>query len=135
MNTLSNPTAPIKATCHCGAITVTVPGHPNQPINDCQCTICRRYGAAWAYYNPSTVNIEVQDGASLGKYVWGDRTASFNWCQRCGCLMFWAAEEGHDRGEMGVNSRMMEPDAVRGVNRKVDYGALFEPVGGAEGAK
>lgn len=27
--------------------------------------------------------------------------------------------------EMGVNTRMMEPDAMRGVNRKVSFGALY----------
>ena len=129
MNHLSDPKAPIKATCHCGAITVTAPGHPKNPINECQCTICRRYGAAWAYYDPADVKVEIKEGASMGKYCWGSKGATFDWCNGCGSLMYWWPVKVPEEGaQMGLNSRMMEPDAIRGVTRIVSFEELFEVV-------
>lgn len=135
MNTLSNPKAPLKATCHCGAITVTAPGHPKKPINDCQCTLCRRYAAAWAYYTPSEVKVDIKPGASMNKYSWGFNSASFDWCNACGCLMFWwpLEEPAEGTGMMGLNTRMVDPETVRGVDRVVDFEALFR--GLPEGCK
>ena len=37
------------ATCHCGAVGVEIPGPP-QAVTNCNCSICRRLGALWAYY-------------------------------------------------------------------------------------
>ncbi len=76
---------PIKGTCHCGAISITVPRRPDF-INECQCTICRRYAAAWGYYKPTEVKIEIKDGAAASKYIWGDAEISFNFCDKCGCM-------------------------------------------------
>ena len=75
----------IRATCHCGAISVTVPRLPNY-INVCQCTICRRYGAAWGYYSVDEVKIETKPNAATKQYIWGDRDLSFNFCDICGCV-------------------------------------------------
>lgn len=75
----------IRSSCHCGAITVTVPRLPEY-INVCQCTICRRYGAAWGYYHPNEVKIEMKPNAVTKQYIWGDRYLSFNFCDNCGCV-------------------------------------------------
>lgn len=129
LNNLSDPRAPIKATCHCGNITVTAPGHPEKEINKCECTICRRYGAEWAYYNTNEVKVEINEGASMGKYCWGFKEASFDWCNNCGCLMFWWPLNVPEGGDiMGLNSRMMEPNAIKGVARRMSFGALFTEV-------
>ena len=106
MDKLTVSSEPIKATCHCGAITVTVPGKPKTPINECQCTICRRYGAAWAYYNTNDVKIEKKEGSSTRRYVWNDREIEFTWCENCGCVMYWyPVEVSTGDEEMGVNTR------------------------------
>lgn len=129
LNNLSDCKAPLKATCHCGAITITAPGHPEKPINECQCSVCRRYSAAWAYYNTNSVRVEIKDGASMSKYSWGSLTASFDWCDGCGCLMFWWPLEVPEGGkQMGLNTRMVEPDALRGITRQITYEELFVPV-------
>jgi hypothetical protein len=43
--------------CHCGAVRISVEPAPTE-ITDC--SICRRYGALWAYYEkaPSTISPE-----------------------------------------------------------------------------
>ena len=126
MEKSSTSSKPIKATCHCGAITATVPGTPKSPINECQCTICRRYGAAWAYYNTTEVDIQHEEGSSTRKYLWNARKIEFHFCETCGCVMCWWPVEISEGGSpCGINSRMMDPDAIKYVNREVDFEALF----------
>ncbi|KAL6245008.1 hypothetical protein RBB50_007783 [Rhinocladiella similis] len=115
----------IRSSCHCGAITVTVPRLPKY-ANSCQCTICRRYGAAWGYYNPDEVKIETKPGAITKKYIWGDRTVSFDFCDSCGCVCYWfplkppAAADGGEY-QMGVNTNNIDPEVLKYVDRKIDY--------------
>ena len=82
---MADESTPIRSSCHCGAITVIVPRLPDH-INHCQCTICRRYGAAWGYYHPDEVKIETKPNAVTKQYIWGDRDISFNFCDTCGCV-------------------------------------------------
>jgi hypothetical protein len=82
---MADESTPIRSSCHCGAITVVVPRLPDH-INHCQCTICRRYGAAWGYYHPDEVKIETKPNAVTKQYIWGDRDISFNFCDTCGCV-------------------------------------------------
>lgn len=139
MEKLSISEAPIKAACHCGAITVTAPRKPDE-INECQCTICRRYGAAWAYYNTKDVDVEIKEGSLMKKYVWGDRQISFNFCETCGCMCYWYpyASDRPERREggfkMGVNTRMMDPAELRDINRIVTNDVIFEPIKAKEAA-
>ncbi|KAJ6028381.1 glutathione-dependent formaldehyde-activating GFA [Penicillium herquei] len=121
----------LKSTCHCGAITVILPHQPTE-INECQCTICRRYAAAWAYYKVNEVNIEMKEGVKLSQYIWGDREISFNFCENCGCVCYWwpLEEKTPDGGaaEFGVNTRNMDPMEIFHVNRKIDNSYLFRPL-------
>lgn len=102
----------IDASCHCGAVRFTVEAAPGE-VNDCGCSICRRYGALWAYYHPSQVRFDA-DGGATDVYMWGDRILEFHRCRGCGCVTHWAAV---DRAwpRMGVNARMMPPEALAGV--------------------
>lgn len=79
------PDTPIKATCHCGGISITAPRRPAY-VNECQCTLCRRYAVAWAYYDPAEVKVDIKEGAATAKYIWGDRDLSFDFCTKCGCM-------------------------------------------------
>jgi hypothetical protein len=127
----------ITATCHCGAITITAPHKPTK-INECQCTICRRYAAAWGYYNSKEVTIEKREGSSTGEYVWGDRDHGFHFCISCGCVTHWypvpSRKEPAEGFKMGINTRMMNPADLWNVNREVDYDALKMPLGKKEDA-
>ena len=38
----------IEGTCHCGAVRWRFSGIP-ESATACNCTVCRRYGALWAY--------------------------------------------------------------------------------------
>jgi hypothetical protein len=98
------------ATCHCGAVRVEVPRRP-RTLTDCNCSICRRYGALWAYYEMRQVRITHPPRATSG-YSWGDRMLRFVRCRRCGCVTHWEPLQRGGSGRMGVNARNFDPDVV-----------------------
>ncbi len=107
----------IEASCHCGAVRIEI-GEAPETVNDCSCSICRRYGTLWAYYSPRTVQVSPASGATDG-YMWGERRIEFHRCKRCGCVTHWApAQEGLDR--MGVNARLLPPEVLAAARRLVD---------------
>jgi hypothetical protein len=105
----------IQSSCHCGAVRVTVPTAPAE-VTDCNCTICRRYGALWSYYSPK----EVEVAGATDVYLRGEKSIEFHRCRTCGCVTHWAPVDAtHDR--MGVNTRLMEPAVLAAARvRKVD---------------
>jgi hypothetical protein len=116
--------ATIDASCHCGAVHLTMELPPDN-LTDCNCSICRRYGVLWAYYSPRDVKIVAADGATE-IYMWGDRTLEFHRCKTCGCVTHWAAHETNS-DRMGVNARLMDPAILRPLRiRKLDGAVTFE---------
>jgi hypothetical protein len=102
----------IDASCHCGAVRFTTEAAPVE-VNDCTCSICRRYGALWAYYHPSQVRFAPESGPT-DVYMWGERILEFHRCAACGCITHWSAVD-RTWPRMGVNARMMPPEALAGV--------------------
>lgn len=100
----------LTATCHCGAIRIEVPRRP-RTLTDCNCSICRRYGTLWAYYKASTVRVVAAPGAT-DAYSWGRAALRFVRCQTCGCMMCWEYIHPPREARMGVNARMIEPEAL-----------------------
>jgi hypothetical protein len=100
----------IEASCHCGAVRMEIDDEPPRALNSCQCTICRRLGALWAYYAPKQVRfIAAPDATSI--YRWNQRVLEFHTCRTCGCTTHWApVDKSYDR--MGVNARLMEPEVL-----------------------
>lgn len=119
----------IEASCHCGAVRMEIDQAP-ETVTDCNCSICRRLGALWAYYRPDQVKIAAADDA-MGAYAWGDRQLAFHHCMTCGCTTHWAGIDpsgathpaGIDpkSGRMGVNARLLSPsDLATAKVRKFD---------------
>jgi hypothetical protein len=52
----------LKLSCLCGQVRIEIPKRPDF-INECNCTLCRKSGARWAYFHPSEVSVE---GATKG---------------------------------------------------------------------
>jgi hypothetical protein len=101
------------ATCHCGSISVEIPYAPSM-VSDCNCTICRRYGVLWAYYNESEVKVNAPEGAADG-YIWGDRILRFVRCHNCGCVTHWERIEHVAGSKIGVNARNLDPSLLENV--------------------
>jgi hypothetical protein len=101
---------PNVATCHCGAIRIRVRTLP-RTLTSCDCSICRRYGALWAYYATASVEIAARRGA-LAKYAWNRRVREYHRCAMCGCVTHYTYREQRARATVAVNARNFEPSAI-----------------------
>ena len=99
----------VPATCHCGAVTVTLAQAPTE-VTDCNCSLCRRYGVLWAYYPASQVSVS-PDPPPTGTYAWNGRHVDFHHCRTCGCVTHWTPRDpGRDR--RGINARLLPPEVL-----------------------
>jgi hypothetical protein len=103
----------LEGSCHCGAITISIPRAPRS-LTDCNCSICRRYGVLWAYFSAQRVTIRAARGARAS-YVWGSRHIRFVHCRRCGCVTHWQEVKRTSAPRMGVNARNFPPADLVGV--------------------
>jgi hypothetical protein len=74
-------------------------------VTECNCSICRRLGARWAYYSPAQVGC--RGPGSTQPYVWGDRMLAFHRCRSCGVTTHWQSLDG-TQDRMGINARMID---------------------------
>lgn len=114
----------VTATCHCGAVRVHVPRAP-RTLTRCNCSICRRYGALWAYFSPSSVQIEASTGG-VSKYSWRHKVRSYFRCKRCGCITHYKYRKKGPGYPVAVNASNFEPAVLQGARiRKLDGAATW----------
>jgi len=101
---------PNVAACHCGLIQIRV-RHLPRTLTSCNCSICRRYGALWAYYKPSSVRVDAPKGA-LVKYSWNRRIRQYHRCKVCGCVTHYTYRKKRPWVTVGVNASNFEPTAI-----------------------
>ncbi|MDH5833458.1 GFA family protein [Luteimonas kalidii] len=103
----------VQGRCHCGDAGWTLTGDPG-PVTACNCTLCRRYGALWAYdFEHERIAIQgtTQAYTRIGKR---DPALEIRFCPTCGCVICWRGlrREADGRRRMAVNVRLAEPAAV-----------------------
>lgn len=99
----------IEMSCHCGAVRFAVETAP-EDVTDCNCSICRRLGALWGYYQRPQIRFEADNGPT-DTYAWNRRILEFHRCRSCGCVTHWSAvDRAYER--MGVNARLMSSEAL-----------------------
>jgi hypothetical protein len=115
----------IEGSCHCGRVRWTFEGIPKS-ATACNCTVCRRYGALWAY---DYENEGIRVSGPTGVYVRG-KHIGFHFCSDCACIAYWRRlEPGEDgRRRIAVNLRLADPGVVGAI--VVDH---FEWAGKLEG--
>ena len=96
----------IESSCVCGAVRLAISRAPDELV-DCNCSICRRYAALWAYYPLKDV---VVPGGLTDVFMLGPKKIEFHRCKTCGCVTHWSPRDQRD--EMGVNARLMEHEVV-----------------------
>ena len=115
----------IEASCHCGAVRIELAEPPRQ-LTSCNCSLCRRLGALWAYYHPDQVRIAKGAGTTV-PYVQGDRTLEMHHCPTCGCTTHWAPLDRPAADRMGVNARLIRPADIEGVRvRRLDGASTWK---------
>lgn len=104
----------VKAACHCTAVRLELARLPKR-VFDCNCTLCRRYGALWAHYEFGDVTF-VCGVDALDEYVWGDGEYGFHRCRTCGCVTHFTRRRTDPPSLRAVNARMiptLDPSTVR----------------------
>jgi hypothetical protein len=99
--------------CHCGDIHWTLEGDPGS-ITACNCTLCRQYGALWAYdYEGERINIFGPNSIYTRKGK-GDPSLEIRFCPNCGCVTCWRGLrlEPDGRRRIAVNVRLASPEEV-----------------------
>ena len=95
-------TDPAKATCHCGAVELSVRlSEGYETARRCDCSYCRRRSSA-VVSAPVAGGIEIVKGKdNLSLYSFGTHTAQHWFCKTCGIYMYHKRRSNPD--EYGVN--------------------------------
>ena len=105
--------------CHCGNLKL-VASEPPSEITSCNCSICHRLGALWAYYDEADVKVTIGD-APENTYSWGEKTITYHRCGTCGCTTHYTATEVDGNELIAINCRMAQlPDVSEIPVRKFD---------------
>lgn len=117
----------MKLSCHCGQIRLELARRPDY-INECNCSLCRKTGARWAYFDPADVSVS---GEAAG-YSRQDKVAAgaeIRFCPNCGSVTHFnltasaAAKFGNT--VMGVNMRLADESDLAGLELRFPDGAAW----------
>jgi hypothetical protein len=113
--------------CLCGQVRV-MPARRPDFINECNCTLCEKSGARWAYFHPSEVAIE---GATTG-YSRADKedpAAEVHFCETCGStthfVLTQSAVAKFGDVQMGVNMRLADEADLAGIELRYPDGRAW----------
>lgn len=107
------PLAMHQGSCHCGAVRLRLPSTPTVATT-CNCSLCRRIGGPWVYFEFGTVEIEGHPEHTVA-YVQGDRTLSTIHCRTCGCVTHWEPLPPTPGTRHGVNLGNFDPALIASV--------------------
>ena len=110
--------------CHCGAVMLELQRKPRK-MTQCNCSVCRRYGALWAYFQRKSIRI-LTEGNALEKYSWRNNRFEFYRCATCGCVTHYErTNKRSDGSDMGaVNLRNIDdPEIVANIPVRMLDGA------------
>jgi hypothetical protein len=117
----------LNLSCHCGQIRVQIEKRPDH-VNECNCTLCSKTGARWAYFPPSEVSVE---GTTQG-YCRDDKddpAARVHFCSRCGSTTHFTLTESavakFGNGMMGVNMGLADERELAGLELRYPDGRTW----------
>jgi len=108
--------------CHCGNVSLVLSSLPKE-VGECNCSICRRYTAAWAYFSPEQVQIRMNEKTAF--YCWGDKEVEFHRCNSCGCLTHYVTTQKCSEDILAVNMRMAENEVLSSIPVRKINGASY----------
>lgn len=101
-----------KASCNCGEVQLVADEKPDS-MTSCNCSICHRIGALWAYFSADQVIIESH--ASLIGYQWGEKRITFHSCSRCGSTTHYTMMRKDGSKRTAINSRMVDAKELNNI--------------------
>ncbi|WP_462162980.1 GFA family protein [Pseudoalteromonas xiamenensis] len=106
--------------CHCGNVTLVLK-QKIELVTRCNCSVCYRYGAVWAYFSPKDVFIDSK--VETRTYCYGDKHIDFHHCVVCGCLTHYTPTAIGNVDRMAVNLTMFAPEVMEQVHVRYFDGA------------
>lgn len=105
---LGTPIMRYRTTCHCTAVSIEM-DRPIRQMTECNCSICRRYGALWAYQQRKAIRVFDTDKC-LQSYRWGKESIEYFHCTRCGCVTHYEQTDKREDGSdmSAVNMRLID---------------------------
>lgn len=103
----------ISGRCHCKTAGWTLKGDPGS-ITACNCTLCRRYGALWAYdFIDERISITGKT-RSYRRIDAAQPALEILFCEACACVVAWRGLEPEKDGRrrVAVNVRLADPADV-----------------------
>ena len=110
----------IEATCHCGNIAITA-SQLLESVTSCNCSMCYRIGALWAYY--SSDQVVIKHKSNSGVYQWGNNLRKYHSCSLCGCTTHYSQTRDYGTTKIAINTRMANPELFKAVNVRYFDGA------------
>ena len=117
----------LKLSCLCGQVRLEIPKRPDF-INECNCTLCGKAGARWAYLDPSEVRIE---GETKGyrREDKEDPAVEIQFCPNCGATTHFvltaSAIERFGNVQLGVNARLANEKDLAGSELRYPDGQAW----------
>ncbi|HQT85665.1 MAG: aldehyde-activating protein [Acidiphilium sp. 37-64-53] len=122
----------LNLTCLCGRVRIEVPKRPAF-INECNCTLCSKSGARWAYFHPADVGI-VGTTAGYRRDDKDDPAAEIHFCANCGATTHFVLTESaiarFGNVQMGVNMRLADENDLAGIELRYPDGRAWAGTGG-----
>jgi hypothetical protein len=122
----------LKLSCLCGQVRIEIPRRPDF-INECNCTLCAKSGARWAYFHPSEVPVEGET-AGYRRQDKEDPAVEIRFCPNCGATSHFvltaSAIESFGNVQMGVNARLADEADLAGTELRYPDGRSWSGKGG-----
>ena len=112
--------AAVTASCHCGAVSMVLASAPTEVV-ECNCSLCRRYGVLWTYYDVGDIQ-GLPAPEATDSYAWNGRHVDFYRCGTCGCITHWAPRAS-GRKNYGINARLLPVDVIAAARLRHKDGA------------
>jgi hypothetical protein len=117
--------------CLCGRVRIQLDKRPEY-VNECNCTLCGKTGARWAYFHPSEVKVE---GRTRG-YSRDDKddpAAEIQFCETCGATTHFTLTESavskFGTSMMGVNMWLADAKDLAGLELRFPDGRAWSGEG------
>src|SRR5690242_5368964 len=114
----------LNLSCLCGQVRIAIGKRPDY-VNECNCTLCGKSGARWAYFSPLDVSVEGAT-ASYRRDDKDDPAAEVHFCGTCGSTTHFVLTESavakFGNGMMGVNMWLADEKDLAGLELRYPDG-------------
>jgi len=107
------------ASCICGRARITLPRAPEY-VSHCNCSMCSKTGFEGVYFPSDELRIEGEFDSYVREDL-SDPCLRNHRCRHCGVATHWTLLSDPPYERMGVNARLLDPEALKDVPvREVD---------------